>query len=93
MNFRDWRWIAFGMVPAMTASWFLFGEYEWGFTFIGIALVVLIGEIISLRRDGITLSARFWRKAEHEPENALLIIMSLAIAMLILLLHLGFPSW
>jgi len=91
MRFGNVRWVVLGMVPAMIAPWFLVGEPMWGWTFVGIAFVVFLGEIGSLYRHGMTLSARFWKRADENPEQALFVVFSIAAAFLIFMLHLLLP--
>ena len=73
----------------LVAPMYWAGVPLFGHTFVGIVLVVIIGEIVAKIRTGRTLSQLFWKVSKERPRRALIALIALTLGWIALMWHLA----
>ena len=77
------------MIGFLTIPWFIVGLNIWGWFFVTMATVLLVFEAISCWiNDGKTISRMFWEFSKKHKKTSYGILVCLAIAWILLILHL-----
>lgn len=77
-----------GIFLSLAGAFTLAGLPEWGFFWLGMLVMVGLGEVYSLRKTGLTLSERFYRLARRSPRWGFLLTALMALGLGLIVYHL-----
>jgi hypothetical protein len=73
----------------LIAPMFYAGVDLFGYTFVGVVVVVIAGEIVAKVKTGRTLSQLFWKVSKDRPRRALIALIALTLGWIALVWHLA----
>ena len=76
------------VVVALVVLWWVYLPW-WGYFFLALAVLLGITELASRAITGMTISQQFWAFSKQHRKTAIALLASIAIAIALLLWHLG----